>query len=435
MKKTTRREFIKKSGFTMLTVGLTGPSFFRTMNVAANSKLTQAAALSETGKILVVIQLDGGNDGLNTVIPMSGQLNSLYKQYRGTTLEIPNASILPIGADAAGNELGLHPNLQKLKALYDQGRVSVVQAVGYENQIRSHFSSQDYWHSAGQIDGTGWLGDYLDVAFPSSDNPLIAAAIGARLPLTLRADQVAVPAINGIGTYQLQTDIRFPADATNKVDTFLALNQEGASDRVLYEYVRQTALDAYESAETLQSGVANYMPDPSIVYDQANPLARGMSQAAQILGGDLGTKILYVSLGGFDTHQTQAALNDPLTGTHATLLGYLSDAVDTFYRDMERLGLADDVLIITWSEFGRKVKENGNQGTDHGAAAPQFVIGNAVNQKITGIHPSLSDLNQGLDDLKYSIDFRSVYATVLEKWLGVDSQEIIGGAYEVLEFI
>jgi uncharacterized protein (DUF1501 family) len=131
----------------------------------------------------------------------------------------------------------------------------------------------------------------------------------------------------------------------------------------------------------------------------------------------------------------QAAQNDPLTGQHATLLGNLSDAVDTFYRDMARLGAADKVLIMTWSEFGRKVKENGNIGTDHGAAGPQFVFGNAIKQKITGDHPNLSDLNQGLDDLKFSIDFRSTYATILEKWLGVDAKEVLGGTYDIQSFI
>lgn len=428
MKKTTRRDFIKKSGFTLLTVGLSGPAFGRTLNRAAHSALTRAAALSPTDNILVVIQLDGGNDGLNTVIPLSDPLNSLYKQYR-SVLEIADADILPIGADDAGNQLGLHPSLQQIKNLFDQGRVGVIQAVGYENQNRSHFTSQDIWHSANlTVDATGWLGDYLDVTYPSNENPLIAAAIGGKLPLTLRADHTAVPAINSIESYRFQTDPRFPGDATNKVETFLALNQEGASDRVLYEHIRQTALDAYGSAVTLQEGAASYTPDPGIVYNEGNRLARAMQQAAQIIGANLGTKILYVSLGGFDTHQTQA-------NAHATLLGNLSDAVDTFYRDMQRLGLADRVLMMTWSEFGRKVRENGNQGTDHGASAPQFVFGNAVKRGITGVHPNLADLNPGLDDTKYAIDFRAYYATILEKWLGVDAREILGGAFDVLDFI
>lgn len=429
MKKTTRREFIKQSGFTMVTVGLTGPEFFRSLNRAANSVLTQAAALSPNDHILVVIQLDGGNDGLNTVIPLSEPLSSLYKQYRNT-LEIPEANILPIGADEAGNQLGLHPSLQQIKNLFDQGRVGVIQAIGYENQNRSHFASQDIWHSANTAgpDATGWLGDYLDVTYPSNTNPLIAAAIGGRLPLTLRAEHTVVPAINSIESYRFQTDPRFPEDAPNRVQTFLALNQEGASNRVLYEHIRQTALDAYDSAVTLQQGVANYTPDPGIGYNESNRLARAMQQAAQIIGANLGTKILYVSLGGFDTHQTQA-------NTHATLLGSLADAVDTFYRDMQRLGLDDRVLMMTWSEFGRKVRENGNQGTDHGASAPQFVFGNAVKRRITGVHPNLADLNPGLDDTKHSIDFRSYYATILEKWLGVDSREVLGGAFEVLDFI
>jgi uncharacterized protein (DUF1501 family) len=438
MGKTTRRDFIKKSGFSMLTVGVSGKAFFRHLNMAANSALTAAAALSPNDNVLVVIQLAGGNDGLNTVIPVSGQLRTLYESYRQTTLEIPVANILPIGRDDANNELGFHPSFQKLKTLYDQGRVGVIQAVGYPNPNYSHFSSMDIWHRADpeQSQSTGWLGDYLDVCFPSTDNPLIAMSIGGGiLPLSLRAENTPVPAIGSIPAYIFQTDSRNTGDRQNQINAFLALNQEGASADALYEQVRQTALDAYESSVTLQNGANTYVPDPNIVYPANNPLAGVLRQAAQVIAGNLGTKIIYVSMGGFDTHQTQAQANSPLTGFHATLLGYLSDAVDAFYRDMVRMGKADNTLIMTWSEFGRKVRENGNFGTDHAAAAPQFVFGNAIQKRISGVHPSLTDLYQGQDALKHSIDFRSYYATILEKWLGVDSNEILGGSFAPLNFI
>ncbi len=429
MGKTTRREFIKKSGFTLVTVGLSGRAFMRHLAMAANSTLTQAAALSENDRTLVVIQLAGGNDGLNTVIPLSGQNASLYRQFR-STLEIPEGEILSIGTDAGGTGLGLHPSLAPIKELYDQGRMGVIQSVGYPNPNRSHFRSMDIWHTANpdRPDATGWLGDYLDAAFPSNDNPLIAVSLaGGRLPLTLRADRIAVPAIGNVETYQFQTDPRFPGDAQNRIQTFLALNQEGAPQRVLYEQIRETALEAFESSVTLQQGIQRYTPDPNITYAANNPLARAMQQAAQIIAGDLGTRILYVSIGGFDTHQGQA-------NRHAQLLGYLADAVNTFYRDMQRLGKDDRILMMTWSEFGRKVRENGNQGTDHGASAPQFVFGTPINGGIFGEHPDLTDLSS-VDDTKFTIDFRSIYATILERWLEVDATELLGGSFELIPFL
>jgi uncharacterized protein (DUF1501 family) len=436
MKKTTRREFLKRSGFTLITVGIGGPAFLRNANVTANSLLTQAAALSANDHILVVIQLAGGNDSQNTVIPTSGQLNALYHQYR-PTLGIPDASILPLqgpgGTDAAGNQLGFHPSMTKLQGLYNQGHVGLIQAVGYPNPVRSHFESMDIWHLGDpqRQEKTGWLGDYLDVADPSDNNLLMAASIGGgTLPLSLHADKVAVPAIGNIASYQMQTDSRFASDANNRIQTFLALNRESAPERVLYEQVRLTALDAYESSTELQAGTRMYTPDPTVVYDPRNPLATALQQAAQIIAADLGTKILYVTLGGFDTHTAQA---DP----QARLLGYVSDAVDTFYRDLVRLGKDDKVLIMTWSEFSRKVVENMNRGTDHGAASVEFVFGTPVKGGIYGVHPGLSqsELNPGLYDTKFSIDFRRIYATVLEDWLGADSKEILNGSFTKLGFV
>lgn len=433
MNKTTRREFIKKSGLTLLSVGLGQQAFLRQVRAASESVLTQAAALSPVDRILVVIQMDGGNDGLNTVIPLTGSAASLYRQYR-PTLAIPEENVLPIGTDAAGTLVGFHPSLSPLKDLYAQGHVAVIQSVGYPNPNRSHFASQDIWHTADPqgMKRTGWLGDYLDVAFPSADNPLLAISLaGGRLPLTLRAEQVLVPAISNVANYQFRTQP--PGDHENKMRTFLALNRETAPEHVLREQIRLIALDTYESVQMLQSGVQRYTSDPSITYNQQNPLARALQQVAQILAADLGTRILYVSIGGFDTHQSQAT-------PHATLLSRLSEAVAVFYADLVRLGLDDRVLMMTWSEFGRKVLENGNQGTDHGTVGPQFLIGTRVKGGIVGEHPSLraEDLNPGLGDPKFSaraIDFRSTYATILERWFRVDSRELLGGAFELLDVI
>jgi uncharacterized protein (DUF1501 family) len=438
MGKSTRREFIKKSGFTMLTVGLSGPAFFRSLNLAANSVLTQAAALSTNDNILVVIQLAGGNDSINTVIPRSGRLRSDYESLRGATLEIPVADILPIiESDAAGNLLGFHPSLSHIKNLYDRGRVGIIQAVGYSNPSYSHFRSMDIWHGASPegLKYSGWLGDYLDVTFPSNESPLIAVSIGGALPLSMRAQNIEVPAIGNVDGYRFQTDAKFPGDGGNRLQTYLALNQESAPERVLYEHIRLTALDAYESSQELQTGIGRYTTDPAIVYNSENPLAQALRQVARILAGNLNTKILYVSLGGFDTHQRQAVPNSPLTGTHATLLGHVSEAVDTFYLDLVRLGIDNRVLMMTWSEFGRKVRENGNQGTDHGASGAQFVFGTAVRGGPIGEYPSLTDVYPGQDATRHSIDFRQIYATILDRWLGVDHRAILGQPFELLPFV
>ncbi len=437
MGKTTRREFIKKSGFTMLTVGLSQRAFFRHMNMAANSALTKGAALSTNDNILVVIQLAGGNDGHNMVIPMNGTPNSVYRQRR-PTLAVPQDQILPIGADVAGNQLGFHPNLSQLKAHMDQGRVSTIQAVGYPNPNRSHFRSMDIWHTASmdELKKTGWLGDYFDATISSTDNPLMGVALGGSLPLSLRANDVLVPAVGDVNLYQFQTDIRYAdprnpelrGEYDNRIETFLTLNRELAPERTYWDVIGQTALDAYGSSEALQAGISSYVPDPNIVYPTNNRLALVMQQAAQIIGAGLETKILYVTLGGFDTHRNQS-------GSHALLMRYLDEAVDAFYRDMQRLGKDDKVIMMTWSEFGRLVPENGDIGTDHGAAAPQLIIGTPVQGGIVGEYPSLTDLNPDRPDVKYSIDFRSVYATILENWLGADSREILGGSYEILSFV
>lgn len=430
MGKTTRRDFLKTSGCTVLTVGLSQHAFFRRTQQASASALTAAAALSTTNNVLVVVQLDGGNDGLNTVIPAGGRLYGLYRDAR-PQLSVPDTEILPLGADAANNRLGLHPAMAPLKVLYDRPEkpVAIIQGVGYPNPNRSHFRSQDIWHTANpeRIEKTGWLGDYLDVVYPSVDNPFLAVSVGGELPLMLRSQNRVIPGIDNLDEYQIYTGRGDDADTANKVHTFLALNRVGAPEQTLYEHIRRTALELYESTQAVQRSAQNYTADPTIVYPDNNPLAGALRQVAQIIAANLGTRIFYVGMGGFDTHTAQSY-------DHANLLATLSEAIDPFYRDMVRLGQADRVLLMTWSEFGRKVKQNADIGTDHGAAAPQVIVGGAVKGGIYGVHPNLTDLYDE-DDMKHSIDFRSVYATILEQWFGVSSREILGGRFEPIRFL
>jgi uncharacterized protein (DUF1501 family) len=219
------------------------------------------------------------------------------------------------------------------------------------------------------------------------------------------------------------------------VNTFLAINRELAPTRTYWDILGMTAQDAYESADALQKGVAGYPPDPSIQYDSRNPLARALQSVAQIIAGNLGTKILYATLGGFDTHQNQNGNNGQ--GGHPLLLRYMDDAIDTFYRDMRRLGKADKIMTLCWTEFSRKVGQNGDLGTDHGAGGDEFVIGPPVRGGIIGQHPSLTTLDRD-DGMIFSIDFRSIYATILENWLGVNASEwskILGGTFPLLPFV
>ncbi len=426
MTRPTRRAFLKQSGLTLLTVGASVGAFHDPLRVAAGGVWTQAAGLSSKGRTLVVIQLAGGNDGLNTVIPLSGAYASQYRTLR-PTLAIPEAEVIPLGSDAGGHQLGLHPNLELWKSLYDQGRMGIIQAVGYDTPNHSHEGSMMIWHQASpeRVGATGWLGKYLDIAFPSQDNPLLSVAIGKDLPMSLHAAQTRVPAVDNIKQYRFE--VKPSKDAASRRQAFLALHREAAPEHLLYEQVRQMALKTFEGAERLQAASASYVPDPNIHYERRNPLAQALKQAAQIVASDTRTKILYVSLSSFDTHGTQLP-------KHAKLLGMLAEAIDTFDQDLQRLGLADDVLMMTWSEFGRKVRENGNVGTGHGAAGPQFVFGNAVKGGIFGEHPDLIHLSD-VDDPRHRIDFRSYYATILERWLEVDSREVLGGAFNVIDFL
>ncbi len=426
MARITRREFLKQSGLMLLTVGVSASAFRHQLRVAEGSVLTRGAGLSGNGRTLVVIQLAGGHDGLNTVIPLSGQNASRYRTLR-PTLAIPEADVIPLGADAANHQLGLHPNLELWKALYDQGRMGIIQAVGYATPNHSHEGSTMIWHQASpeRTVSTDWLDDYWDMAFPSQDNPLLSVAIGKDLPMSLQASQTRVPAVDNIKQYHFK--VKPSQDAAARTQAFLALNREAAPEHVLYERVRQAALDTFEGAMGLQSASASYVPDPDISYERSNPLAQALKQVAQIMASDAGTHILYVSLNSFDTHGTQLP-------KHAKLLGMLAEAIDVFDQDLQRLGLADDVLIMTWSEFGSKARENGNAGTGHGAASPQFVFGNAVKGGIFGEHPNLRALSD-IDDLQYRIDFRSYYATILERWLEVDSREVLGEPFELIDFI
>jgi uncharacterized protein (DUF1501 family) len=414
-----RREFLKR-GITFVSLSLASRSMLMQVTPGHDTVFGQASTLSGNSRLLVVIQLNGGNDGLNTVIPYG---TGLYYDAR-PKLAVPPTEILPITG-----QIGLHPKFTNLKKLYDAGRVAIVQGVGYPNANRSHFRSTDIWMTANPdtIEKTGWLGRYLDESIARFHGvKLPAANIGGTLPLTLVGEKVVVPSIASLEGYQFLTDARYPQEREKRIQLFRTINGQSFENAYL-DYLAQTGLGAQQSAEELQTAVKKY--NSKIEYP-TDPFAQGLKLIAQIIAGGIGTQILYVTIGGFDTHaeQNTARVNHPM------LLETVDKGLDAFYRDISQMGVAEDIVMMTFSEFGRRVRENGSLGTDHGTAAPMVVLGDRVKGGLHGEHPSLTKLDDN-GDLIYTVDFRSVYATILEEWLGADSQAILGKRFEKLGFL
>lgn len=398
----SRREFLRQGlgGATLLASGLTMPGFL--------ARTAMARTLDPGGeRILVVVQLTGGNDGLNTVVPYA---DDLYHKAR------PTLRIAPDRVLKLDDALGLHPDMVGLKRLFDRGLLNVVGGVGYPNPDRSHFRSMDIWHTSclePERCRNGWLGRASE-GIGSGASPSALHLDDAPLPLALIAEGQAVPSIRGIDAFTLAQD-------AGEVESSVAAMRPGAAEDLLY--VQRTAVSACASARRLSQvapgggGASSYPP-----YG----LADRLRQVARLIGADFGARIYYTSLGGFDTHAKQAI-------AHGPLLRELAESVAAFYDDLERRGLADRILLMTFSEFGRRVKENGSQGTDHGSGAPMFLAGPGCRPGLGGSRPDLSALDDG--DVRYGLDFRQVYASVLDRWLGVDSAAVLGGRFAPADLI
>ncbi len=401
----TRRSFMKR-GTLLMAMGVTAPTFLaRTAEVmASDDEGCMTGANSK--RSLVVIQLGGGNDTLNTVIPYA---DPTYYKVR-PTLAIPQQEVLHLN-----ERIGLNPSLSPLKALYDQGHLAIVQGVGYPNPNRSHFRATDIWTSARPdiVEPTGWLGRYMDNTCSGEDRPLKGVEVGDTVSKVFWTGQSVVPAISSIEGFDFMTDGRFPNDRNNQVDTFKSLN--GGVGQGYDEVVRHAAREALDTSAQLKRVAASYRS--TVVYPD-NRFASGLQTIAKILSADLGTRVFHITLGGFDTHAGQAR-------THNMLLKTVAEGVQAFLRDLEGLGKLDDVMVMTFSEFGRRVAENGSVGTDHGAGSSLYLMGGGVKAGVFGDHPSLTDLDNG--DLRHTIDFRSVYGTLLQDWLGTPPGAIIGG--------
>jgi uncharacterized protein (DUF1501 family) len=405
-----RRSFLRSSlGIAVL--GGTLPAAFA--RAAAAQPLPAPGAALDPDNVLVVIQMTGGNDGLNTIVPWS---DDAYHQAR-PVIRIAESSVLKID-----DRIGFNPALSALRELYAEGHVAVIQGVGYPNPNRSHFEATQIWETASPERplGTGWLGRMLDREFPAGTKPpslFDAVALGDTLPAALVAQHVDVAAIGALNSYAYNTVKDVKAQAGVLYDGA----KPGGSPYL--GLIAETARQAYHGGDVLRAQIARYTPSVSYPTDA---FSNQLKLAAQLIGSDVGTRIIFVSIGSFDTHANQRAVQD-------RLLTYVSEGLSAFYADLAAHGRAENVLCMTFSEFGRRVTQNASNGTDHGTAMPVFMIGGRVKGGVYGEHPSLTDLDAG--DLKFGTDFRSIYATVLEGWLGRDASDILAGTFPTLPIV
>ena len=433
----TRREFLRT---TVLGSALswTVPAFLANTLTALQSDAADSATQIVTGKdstILVVLQMAGGNDGINTVVPYA---NDFYRKAR------PRIGLAGEKVIKLNDDIGFNAALSGFKNLYDTGNLAVVQGVGYPNPNRSHFRSTEIWQTASasdRIEKYGWLGRYFDNACAGAD-PTVGVAIGSQLPQAFFAKQPNGICLNNPQNYRFMSNGAATEESykkLNELEMSSAMpddNNSGGSIGSLaagmpmqggsvVDFISRTALDAQMSSEKVREIAARVQTQATYPGSQ---LGTSLKLVAKLIGGGLPTRVYYVSQGGYDTHTNQI-------GTQARLLQDLGDATKAFVEDMKAQGNMQRVLVMTFSEFGRRVSENANGGTDHGAAAPMFIVGNKVKAGLLGKYPSLapSDLYQG--DIKYNVDFRNVYAAVLENWLKTKSAPILGKQFEPLPVV
>jgi uncharacterized protein (DUF1501 family) len=408
----TRREFVR-GGVAAFTMGFAAPAFLADI----------ARAQGASRRNLVILYLSGGNDALSTIVPYNDA--SYYS--RRPTLAVPAGQVLQIGSDRSGVALGLHPRLTGLRQIFDAGRLAIVQRTGYENSSRSHFQGTDIWSTADprSPQGTGWLGRYLDV-MPSPVDPLVAWNTARETPRALQARTVGVPAIPNVQGYAFAspntgTEASYERTIATRIASHVPIDQPHLA------FVNASAQAALATLDRVAS-VAQYRP--TAAYPN-NGFGQALSAIAGAMARGIGTRVFWVQTGGFDTHAGQ----NTLTGTYATLMGTLNDGVFAFYNDLANQGLLQDTLVIQFSEFGRRIAENGSQGTDHGAAAAMMAIGGNLRGGIYGTAPSLNatpdnpTLENNGADVRYETDFRSVYAKVIDSWLGASSIQILNGDF------
>jgi len=424
----TRRQFLSR-GMLLASAAASLPAFIDSTANAMTSALGGLSSLPGVpdDHVLVIVQLGGGNDGLNTVVPFG-----MPQYYRARpSIGIPEREVLKLsGADG----VGLHPQMTAMKEMYDNGMVTIVQGVGYPNPNRSHFKSMDIWHTADtSATGDGWLGRYFDsqccgygkgesgTPDGSADTGAGPAgiAIGRNAPLSMQGRLVKPVSFESAELFkwsgkEIHKALRDPYDAINRkgASGYHEKNSNAA-------FLMKTALDAQVSSDLIRKAVE---AQSLSTYPQ-NDLGRQMAMVAKMIRAGLKTRVYYVTLGGFDTHAGQGGAQ----GNHGRLLNTFASSVKAFYEDLKKQENDKRVLTLGFSEFGRRVAQNASGGTDHGTAAPCYLFGPMVKPGVVGEHPSLTELDDG--DLKYKIDFRNVYASILDGWMKAPSKEILEGTY------
>ncbi len=366
---------------------------------------------------LVILQLNGGNDALNTVIPYG---DGLYYDWR-KDVRIEQDKVLQID-----NYLGFNPALRSIKNLWDQEKVAVINGVGYPDPNRSHFRSVDIWNTCESIGigDSGWLGRALRELDPKAENPIAGVNFGKGLPRALSCKGVPVASVSDLENYGLFPDIRGQQSRDLALSAFSQIYGSAMAHDHVSQFIGQTGIDALKGADILRTAPGKYS---SAIEYANNPIAQSMKSIAQVLTADIGTRVFYTQYGSFDTHAAELE-------THTRLWTETSDAIGDFMEDMKEHNLQDDVLLLVWSEFGRRIRDN-SAGTDHGSGGVAFAIGGDVKGGLYGVYPSLKESDQLEGDLHFNNDFRSIYSTIAERWLDVDPDTVSNGHYEQHEFI
>jgi uncharacterized protein (DUF1501 family) len=417
----TRRGFLAAS-MALASAAGTVPLFVEHTALAAepttSSSRTRSTPGAKEDRILVIVQLSGGNDGLNTVVPFGQDAYYRYRPYLG----IQKRDVLRLGKN---EQIGLNPGMGDLRQMYDAGLASIVQGVGYPNPNRSHFASMDIWHTADTNGGRGlgWIGKAMDEHRRANGNkidPTACVCLGGESPLAAEGKHVKPIAFQNANLFRWAGGDLHPALAKSYDALNTAAVAPEADDAT--SFVMRTALDAQIASDRIRKAVSS---EPATRFPNGS-LANEMKMVASMIRAELPTRIYYVGLGGFDTHANQP-------GGHQRNLEQFSQSVKAFYDELKAIGQDKRVLTLAFSEFGRRVAQNASNGTDHGTAGPTFLFGPMVRPGLIGEHPSLTELDQG--DLIYNVDFRSLYATVLEKWMAIDSLPVLGQRFRLANLL
>ena len=368
-------------------------------------------------KSLVVMQLSGGNDYLNTVIPYG---DDEYYDFR-KTVHIAQDSVLPIDST-----YGFNPHLGPIKRLYDEGKVAVINGIGYDNPNRSHFRSMDIWHTAlpDEIGTEGWLGRVIREIDPKGENVLTGVNFGRGLPRALGVRGVPVASVGNLETYGLFTDIEDEETRNLALRAFAHMYGGVQGKDPVLDFLGQTGTDALKGADILRTAPQQYS---STIEYASNPISQSLRSVAQVLFADLGTRVFYTQHGSFDTHSGELI-------SHAKLWDEVSSGIGDFYDDLKEHGREDEVIVLVFSEFGRRIKDNGS-GTDHGSGGVAFIIGSEIKGGMYGQYPSIKEADQLEGDLHFNNDFRSTYSTIIESWFGMDAIPIVNGSFEKFDFV